>query len=465
MKLKEKKESKKKKKKESDKSEKSIETNIRKEKKKGFFSRFSKKKLSGLDEISKKIETKKVKKSGFFARFSKKKLSGLDEISKKIEATGSEEEELRRVGFLEKIGLKKTSLPPEEELRKEAQKVRKKIAKQKKKKLKKKFKYYLNRAGLETKEQIINRKLLIASGLIYVFVSIYLVYKYAAGFNFRLGPFIVWLLKLTPHWFLLLFIILFATWLVFRVYLDLRIHQRKSMIEAVFPDFLQLASANIRAGMPLDRALWFAVRPQFGILAHEIEEVAKETLSGTDLEVALQNFADKYDSAMVGRAMTLLIEGMSSGGEVGELLSKIALNIQQSQILRKEMSADVVSYSMFIGIATILAAPFLFALSGQLLIILKGILSTVAASGGGASGGGGAGFTFTEISLSAEDFNRFAYLALTITAAWSGIIVATIRKGDVKSGISSIPGFIAVTLILYWITSKGLGYLMGGFIG
>ena len=42
----------------------------------------------------------------------------------------------------------------------------------------------------------------------------------------------------------------------------------------VLADFLGLTSSNISAGMPIDRALWFAVRPKFGILAREIEEVA-----------------------------------------------------------------------------------------------------------------------------------------------------------------------------------------------
>ena len=53
-------------------------------------------------------------------------------------------------------------------------------------------------------------------------------------------------------------------------YLVLRIEDRKNKIEAVLPDFLQLASANVRAGMPIDRALWFAARPEFGLLSQEV---------------------------------------------------------------------------------------------------------------------------------------------------------------------------------------------------
>ena len=126
------------------------------------------------------------------------------------------------------------------------------------------------------------------------------------------------------------------------------------------------------------------------------------------------------------------------------------------------MAADVMSYSMFIAIATLFAAPFLFALSGQLLTILKGVMTQVSQSGGG---GGGGGMSFGEITLTAEDFNKFAYMALTVTSVMSAVIVATIRKGDVKSGLSTIPTFIIVTLILYTIAAKGFGLMLGGLIG
>ena len=75
------------------------------------------------------------------------------------------------------------------------------------------------------------------------------------------------------------------------------------MIEENLPDYLEFTSANLRAGMPIDRALWFAVRPRFGVLAKEIEDVAKRTLAGEDLHVALVDFAKKYDSQILLRSV------------------------------------------------------------------------------------------------------------------------------------------------------------------
>jgi len=394
---------------------------------------------------------------GFMGRLFRRREGGLDRLSKEIEKTAT----VPRTSLWERLGLKRAQKDEQKDaLKKEARKVKQRLLQ--KERIRHRMKYYLNRAGIFVDERFVSRRIFYICLGINSLVSLYLIVLYASTYRLGAGPILLWMFLL---WGVCFAGLLFVTWMTFMVYLDLRMHQRTQMIEQVFPDFLQLASANIRAGMPLDRALWFAVRPQFGILSKEIEEVAKETLSGTDLESALRNFASKYDSPTVGRAITLLVEGMNSGGEVGELLNKIAINIQESQILRKEMAADVMSYSLFIGIAAVLAAPFLFALSGQLLIILKGILGTVAQGGAATSGSGGFQFSFSEITLTAGDFNKFAVLTLCITSTFSGIIIATIRKGDVKSGLSIIPIFAAVTIMLYLIASKGLGIMLGGFIG
>ena len=181
-------------------------------------------------------------------------------------------------------------------------------------------------------------------------------------------------------------IINFFTWMIMYSILDLYKYNRRMELEGVLPDFLQLTAANIRAGIPIDRALWFAVRPRFGILAREIEIVAKRTMSGQDLEAALTEFVDKYDSVVLARAVALLIEGIKGGGEIGILLTNIANNIQEGFLLRKEMAANVVTYVIFITFATVGAAPFLFALSSQLLSVITKITNEVSLPSQGSQG-------------------------------------------------------------------------------
>ncbi len=248
------------------------------------------------------------------------------------------------------------------------------------------------------------------------------------------------------------------TWMVIYVYLDIRIYRRTKELEEVLPDFLQLASANISAGMPIDRALWFAVRPNFGVLAKEIEEVAKETLAGEELSESLIRFTERYDSLILRRSVSILLEGMAAGGEIAELLSKIALDIQETKILKKEMSANVATYAIFITFASIVMAPLLFALATTLLTIIVKITGSL--NLGGASNG----FLKLNIKTSAQmvtNFRWFSVMMLSVSAIMSASIVSVIRKGNVKDGIRNLPIFLVVSLTIYFLAAAALAATLG----
>ncbi|MBU0666714.1 MAG: type II secretion system F family protein [Nanoarchaeota archaeon] len=260
-------------------------------------------------------------------------------------------------------------------------------------------------------------------------------------------------------WTLGLVLVLAFSWIFIHVYLDIRIFQRTLVLENVLPDFLQLASTNMSAGMTVDQALWFAVRPQFGVLAKEIESVAKSTIAGDDLSEALLDFSNKYDSKVLKRSVSLLIEGMRAGGKMADLLTKIAVNIQESKLMKQEMAANIMTYAIFIGFATVVAAPFLFALSTQLLQVVGDIMGSVDLS----SNTGSFSMKMSGDSISIVDFQIFSVIMLIVSGFFSACIVSIIRKGNVKEGVKLIPVFIIVSLILYFIASKLLSSVMGGF--
>jgi archaellum biogenesis protein FlaJ (TadC family) len=245
------------------------------------------------------------------------------------------------------------------------------------------------------------------------------------------------------------------------ILLDYTIYKRTKEIEEVLPEFLQLASANISAGMPIDRALWFAVRPKFGILAKEIEEVAKSTIAGEDLEQALETFTKKYDSKILKESMSILIEGMRAGGEIGFLLNQIASNMQDIKIMRQEIAASVMSYVIFITAASIIGAPVLLALSSQLLVIMTGISSTIDLDD---SSGSSSSFKIdmSSDSISIGDFKIFATVVLLFTSIFSAMIISVIRKGNTNESIKVIPGYVLVSLLIFFASSALFKGLMGG---
>ena len=250
-------------------------------------------------------------------------------------------------------------------------------------------------------------------------------------------------------------------WIIFFFFIDIKIFNRSRKIEKVLPDFLQISAENIRAGMGIEKALWYAVRPNFGVLAKEIEVVAKEVMSGKELVLALQEFITRYDSNILKRSINLLIEGIKSGGEIGELLNKIAENIQETDIMKKDMSANVSTYAIFISFATIVAAPILFALSGQLLNIVTQIFASINLNSSSSSK---MPISFSGVGLSYADYMIFAIVTLSISSFFSAIIVATIKKGNAKYGLKQIPIYIAVSILIFLFLSKVMGGLFANMI-
>ncbi len=335
--------------------------------------------------------------------------------------------------------------------RKKKKKLEKKLRKQTKHfKLSK----YLAKAGFSINSKFLSRGLFKFALVVNIIITIYLLVFFASKQGYTLFYIILLLLIL---WTLVFFVFLGLIWLAFYLFLDLRIFKRKLSMEEVLPDFLFLTATNIRSGMTVDKALWFAVRPRFGVLAKEIETVAKEVMSGVELTDSLQSFADKYESDILKRSINLLIEGIKSGGEIGDLLNRIASNIQESRLMRKEMAANVTTYVIFITFAAVVAAPVLLALAGQLISIIGDIVGKV-----DVPATGNMMFAITKISVSMADFKVFSYTSLVITSFFSSIIVATIKKGTIKEGIKYVPLFIGLSILFFILASRFLGSIMEG---
>jgi len=318
-----------------------------------------------------------------------------------------------------------------------------------------KFRYYLEKAGLGLAQEFISKKLFSLCVFINLSISAFLIYY------FSINSSISWttiLFSIATLWTLAFVVLLFVLWILFYLIVDLKIFKRKIDIEDVLPDYLQLTASNIKAGMTIDRALWYAVRPRFGVLAKEIETVAKETMRGEDLKIALQKFADKYDSVLLKRSISLLIEGLDAGGEIGNLLNKIAINIQENKIMRKEMAANITTYVIFISFATIIAAPILFGLSGALIRVITSLGSSL-----GSTGATSFAISFSGSGIKYTDFRIFAIVSLIITSFFSAVIIATIKKGSAKTGLKYIPIFILVSLVVFLITDQVFGKLVGIF--
>ncbi len=231
---------------------------------------------------------------------------------------------------------------------------------------------------------------------------------------------------------------------------DIRIFKRTQKMEVVLPDFLELVSTNLRGGMSLEQSLWAAITPEFSVLSDEISLTAKKVLTGTDLEKALLELSEKYDSDVLKRTITIIVGEIKTGGRVADTLDRMIMNMKSSKKIRMEMRTSVLSYMIFIAAVVIVISPALFALSFNIMELIAEFSGRLAsASQGGAMSG--VPVTFSEISPDTDAFMRFSIASISVIALFSSMIVAMLEKGSIRSGIKYVPIFIGGALASYFL--------------
>ncbi|MCC7552067.1 type II secretion system F family protein [Candidatus Micrarchaeota archaeon] len=242
------------------------------------------------------------------------------------------------------------------------------------------------------------------------------------------------------------------------VFLMLRIDDRRKKMEEFLPDFLLLAAANVRGGMNVDQALWYAAKPEFGLLSLEVELVARRTFGGEPVDKALDRLGARFASRSLNRAISLIKQGMATGGEIANILERTGEEARETQIIKKEISTSLLMYVIFIAFAAAVATPFLFAVAHQLLMRLEQVFlqvpdttsfSSINANAGPM--GNFASMKFSQVPISSDDFFLFSILTLLLTVTISSLIIGVIQHGEKKEGLKFFPLLLVASVIIYFI--------------
>jgi len=269
-------------------------------------------------------------------------------------------------------------------------------------------------------------------------------------------PLFIFLSKAIPDLALVISLgIMILDGLVVYVLLRMRIDNRKKQIEEVLPDFLQICAANVRAGMSIERALWFAARPEFGLLSEEIANSTRRTFGGEPFTQALRKLEKKFESRQLGRTINLLIEESSSGGEIATLLDKCAWDARQVQILHKEISEMMLMYVIFIVFASCIGAPMLYGLSYQLINATNKIWGDIQLQNpqGFPKVGVMSLIQPSPPSISTDDFYKFAIIATILVTFSASFIVAVVNTGSWINGFKYAPFFIGLGLAMFFVVT------------
>ena len=133
--------------------------------------------------------------------------------------------------------------------------------------------------------------------------------------------------------------------------ISLKATARIKKIEALFPDFIQLMSSNLRAGMTVDNSFLSSARPELAPLDEEISRTGKEIATGQDIVLAFNNMAKRIDSNKIKKIIALIISGLRSGGNISTLLENTSSSMRERQFLEERAASNVLMYVIFIFIS------------------------------------------------------------------------------------------------------------------
>ena len=236
---------------------------------------------------------------------------------------------------------------------------------------------------------------------------------------------------------------------------------RKRLVELVLPDFLTLASANIRAGMSIDQAMWYAAKPDFGIFSKEVELVAKRSFGGEPFNTAIDRLSARFDSKLLRRTVSLIKQGLASGGQIADIFDQISQDARNMQLINKEISASLLMYVIFVVFAAGIGAPFLFAVSNNLITILENVFANLPSVSQLPS----IGFIRPRPPIiTSADFYAFTIIVAMITAIFSALIIGVIQKGSKINGIKYLPIFVVMALGVYFLVNALLGTFLTSIV-
>ncbi len=263
--------------------------------------------------------------------------------------------------------------------------------------------------------------------------------------------------------FIAAFVVTFlATYVLVWTVILLQTEARKNAVEEVLPDFLTLVAGNVRSGMTLDQAMWYAAKPDYGLFSIEVKRVIKSAFSGEPIEKSLDHLDMRFNSRVLHRTLLLLKQALATGGEIAEILEETAQDAREVSMHKKDIATTLLVYIIFLVFASSIGAPFLFSVATNLISVLAMAFAYMPAGGidAGASGMPASFLvTPTAPSVSTEEFFWFSMALVFVTALISSLLLGIIRAGSKTQGIKYFPFLLLLSYAVYFLVASFLDSL------
>ena len=233
------------------------------------------------------------------------------------------------------------------------------------------------------------------------------------------------------------------------------------IMETVFPDFLQLISSNLKAGIAIDKAIVISSRKEFSPLDEQISQFGRDIATGKPVEISMKEMSTRINSEKISKTINLIITGMRSGGNLATLLEQTSANLKERQYVEKRAASNIIMYIILILFAVGIGAPILFSLSTVLVEVLTKILGGIPEVQASVS----LPFAFTNISLSSTFITYFAIFFIITIDVLGSMVIGLVQKGEEREGLKYAIPLITVSLVVFFLLKIILASYFSGIIG
>jgi tight adherence protein C len=150
--------------------------------------------------------------------------------------------------------------------------------------------------------------------------------------------------------------------------LNRAMERRKEQVQRHLPDFLDMISSTVHAGLSVNAALAYAVDAAPGALGDEIKEALAEMRLGRARAEALKAAADRLNQQEFSTTVAAITQAERLGANIGKILSELADDTRTHRILMVEEHAAKLPVKMVFPMAFFLLPALFVIIFGSLIV-------------------------------------------------------------------------------------------------
>ncbi|MDQ2866528.1 MAG: type II secretion system F family protein [Candidatus Eremiobacteraeota bacterium] len=145
------------------------------------------------------------------------------------------------------------------------------------------------------------------------------------------------------------------------------IKARKLAIARSMPDFLDLVSSTIEAGIALNGAIAVAADGMTGALADELRKILQDIRLGRSRSDALMAASSRVKQPNFGSTITAIVQADRLGGDIANVLEQLAMDARDYRLMRAEELANALPNKLVFPMALFMLPSLFVVIFGALV--------------------------------------------------------------------------------------------------